>query len=121
MDIGSYLKEGSEVIDASLGDSTVSGHNSIKIDRRYYDIVSADRELGLALEKRFKNKYTSHRTPNYRELVWLCLSTDGYKVSSSNLDNLLDEDVSMAWQFIDTISVSSTKRCREMVSLGKGW
>ena len=25
----------------------------------------------------------------------------------------------MAWQFIDTISVSSTKSCREMVSLGK--
>ena len=34
MDIGSYLKERSEVFDTSLGDFVVSGHNSIEIDRQ---------------------------------------------------------------------------------------
>lgn len=120
MDVGGYLRENFEVTDVSLGDSVVSGCNSIKIDRQYYSTISADAELGLALDKRFKSKHTLYRAPDYKELVWLCLSTDGYKVSSSSLNSVSDEDVSMAWQFIDTVSVSSTKRCREMTSLGKG-
>jgi hypothetical protein len=119
MDIGEYLKEGSEVVDGSLGDATVARANCIKIDRLYYETVSTDRELNLALEKRFKGKNTLYITPNYATLVWLCLSTDGYKVSSANLNNVSDNDVSEAWQFIDTTSISSTKRCREMISLGK--
>ena len=81
--------------------------------------MSTDRELRLALEKRCTDKHTHCRAPHYKELVWLCLSTDGYKVSSSNSVSVSNEGLSMAWQFIDTISVSSTKMCREVLSLDK--
>jgi hypothetical protein len=119
MDIGDYIKEGSELVDGSLGDSLASGLSCIKIDRQYYTTVSTDRELNLALDKRFKGKTTLYVNPSYATLVWLCLATEGYKVSSSNLNNVSDDDVSQAWEFVDTVSVSSTKRCREMISLGK--
>ena len=69
MDTGSYLKESSEVTDTSLGDLVVSRHNSIEIDRQYYTTVSTDKELGLALEKRCKDRHTLYRAPDYKELV----------------------------------------------------
>jgi len=119
MDIGDYLKEDYEVVDASLGDSTLSRRNDIKIDRHYQSVVQENREVSLALDKRFKGKRTFYDVPGYRDLVYLCLCSDGYKVSSSSLRNVSDDDVALAWQFIDTTSVSSTARCREIVNAGK--
>lgn len=120
MDIGDYLKEDVDVVEVSLGDATNVGVSTIKIDRSYYKLISEDREIGLALAKRFKGKTTLYGIPDFKDLVSMCLSTDGYKVCSNCLVNVSDEDVASAWQFIDTISVSSTERCRNLVSKGKG-
>lgn len=120
MDVGEYLKDGYEVVDASMGDSVRSGHKDIKVDRHYYFSLKENREVNLALDKRFKGKRTLYSTPDFKDLVYLCLCSDGYKASSSSLHSVSDDDIALAWQFIDTVSVSSTVKCREVVNAGKG-
>lgn len=120
MDICDFLAEGTELIESSLGDATVTHSTIVKVDTAYYKLVQSDREIGLAIEKRFKGKHTLYGSPGYKDLVSWCLSTNGYSVSSSRLNNVSDDDVGLAWQFIDTMSVSSTERCRELIGRGKG-
>jgi len=119
MDISRYLKEGIEATDVSLGDATVVPKSTVKVDVAYQQLISVSNEIHMAVEKRFKGKSTLYGTPNFKDIVCMCLSTDGYKICSSNLKDLSDDDVTLAWQFIDTMSVSSTEGCRELIKRGK--
>lgn len=120
MDICDFLAEDTELIESSLGDATVTHPTVIKVDTAYCKLIQLDREISLAAEKRFKGKHTLYGSPGYKDLVSWCLSTNGYAVSSGRLNSVSDDDVSLVWQFIDTMSVSSTERCRELINRGKG-
>ena len=97
----------------------VCEHNDVKIDKQYHQLLQDNRELNLAVDKRFRGKRTLYCTPDYRSLVYLCLSTNAYRVSSSFFRSISDDDVTLAWQFIDTASVSSTAKCRLLINRGK--
>jgi len=119
MDISDYVKEAVDTADVSLGDSTMYPRHVVKIYKTYIEELMSDRELTLAVSKRFKGKNTVHGSPGYSQLVVWCLSTDMYKLCSDNFVSVENSDVSLAWQFIDTISVSSTKKCRDLVNKNK--
>jgi hypothetical protein len=120
MSIGDYLKEGVSTVEISDGFHLVTGSSTIKINGQGWRAVQENNEIRLSVEKRFKGKKTVHGTPGFAELVKWCLATDSYKVCQGNLDKVCDSDVELAWEFIDTMSVSSTKRCRDTLGMLKG-
>ena len=84
------------------------------------DLIAGDREIMLALQKRFKNKRTLHGDPRFADILTWCMSTDSYKVCQKNFEGVSDSDVDLVWQFIDTLSVSSTRACRDVMNKFKG-
>lgn len=78
--------------------------------------LSECNELSLSLKKRFKGKTTRHGTPDYASLVLWCLASLGYRVNSAYIASVMDEDVVRAWEFIDTLKVSSGSGTRELLS-----
>ena len=48
------------------------------------------------------------------------MATDSYEVCQNVVESVSDTDVDLAWQFIDTLSVRSTRACRAMIAKFKG-
>lgn len=119
-DLSSHLNHGYELADVSLGDSLCLDSNMLHVDFSYCSQVLENREMSLAVEKRFKNKRTAYGVPGYKELVAWCLASDSFNVREEVLDCVSNNDIELVWQFIDTMSVSSSPVCRELVMRGKG-
>jgi hypothetical protein len=119
MDIESYVKDSVDISEGSPGDIQASGADTVMVYRQYYADLSANEELTSAIEKRFKGKRTCHGAPTYKDIAMWCLCTHGYSVSQQNLSSTSNVDVEAVWEFIDTLSVSSTEKCRDLISRGK--
>ena len=91
-----------------------------RLDRECHAFISKNEEIMPAVQKRFKNKRTSHGDPGFAALVIWCTAMNSYKVCQANLIGVSDFDVDLAWQFIDTLSISSTKACRGIMNRFKG-
>lgn len=118
--IEDLVREGCQVIEVDKAAHRAVGPRDIRINRVCCSEVMDSNEIRLAVEKRFKGKKTLYVDPGFRELVAWCLSTDSYKLCEKNMDKVSDSDVELAWQFVDTTTVSSTKPCREIMSRYKG-
>jgi hypothetical protein len=118
--IEDLVKSGSNIIEVGKAAHIAVAPTNIRMDRDCYDTVMENKEISLAVEKRFKGKRTLHENPGYKQLIAWCLSTDSYKLSEKNIEKVSNADIELAWQFIDTASVSSTKDCRDMISKYRG-
>ena len=109
------VREGCQVIEVDKAAHRAVGPRDVRINRMCCSEVMDSNEIRLAVEKRFKGKRTLYEDPCFRELVAWCLGTDSYKLCEKNIERVSDVDIELAWQFIDTTSVSSTKSCREIM------
>ena len=48
------------------------------------------------------------------------MSTDSYKVCQKDCEGIPNSDVDLVWQLIDTLSISSTRVCRDVMGKFKG-
>jgi len=115
LDIEAYLKEGVHLVLCSSNRRHVTFPGAVSFDEQAYSELSRNKELALAIEKKFKGKRTSYGTPTYRDLVLWCLSTSQYNVCSANLRDVSDAEVRKAWGMIATTSTSSTRTCSELM------
>jgi hypothetical protein len=120
MNIEEYTRDNVSTVEVTGESHMTVGPSVIKINKASFAEVLKNREICLAIEKRFKGKRTLYGDPGFSELVAWCLATDSYKVRQKNLERVSDTDVELAWEFIDTMSVSSTKACRESIEKLKG-
>lgn len=116
MDVEKYAKLNVQIIETDQFSHRSIGPSDVRVNKACYAEISENKEIKLAVHKRFKGKKTVHGDPTFLELVLWCLSADSYKVCERNLDSVSNVDVEAAWQFIDTASVSSTKACRDVVT-----
>jgi hypothetical protein len=114
--IEDLAKETSNIVDVDQAAHKAVGPCDIRVDRDCIQEISGNNEIRLAIAKRFDGKRTLHGDPGFRDLVAWCLGTDSYKVCERNLERVHDKDIDLVWQFIDTISVSSTAQCRAIVA-----
>ena len=115
LDIEPYLKEGIHLALCNSNRRHASFPGAVSFDEQAYSELSDNKELALAIEKKFKGKRTSYGTPTYRDLVLWCLSTSRYSICSANLRDVSDAEVRKAWGMITTTSTSSTKTCSELM------
>jgi hypothetical protein len=119
-DIVELLKEGYQAVEVDKTSHKAVSSKDIKIDTSRCIEILGNKEIQLAIDKRFKGKKTLYLSPGFKNLVVWCLATDSYKVCEKSLDKVSNVDIESVWQFIDTISVSSTEECRNLVSKCKG-
>lgn len=110
------LKDDIDIMLVSQGDLPKRGNSTIVISTLHMDSIENSSELNAALAKRFRGKTTVHSYPPYGQIVQWILATDGYKVREENLHSISNDDVVDAWEFIDTLKVSSSSSCRDMLS-----
>jgi hypothetical protein len=92
--------------------------NVIVFNPEYALDLLSNEKLSLAISKRFKGRFTRYESLGYQELVCWCLATDGYKLSEEGFFSVSNEDVEGAWNFIDSVRVSSSNDCRDLVNRG---
>ena len=109
------VREGCQVIEIDKASHRAVAPSDIRINTACGTEIMENTEIRLAIEKRFNGKRTLYADPGFKELVAWCLCTDSYKMCEKNVQRVSDADIELAWQFIDTASVSSTRPCREMV------
>jgi hypothetical protein len=114
------IREGVQIVTMGNSQHVAVDSASIRVDKTCISEVEGNSEISLALDKRFKGKRTLYVEPGFKDLVTWCLCTDSYKFSEKNVEKVSDKDIEMAWQFVDTMSVSSTRQCRELILKYKG-
>lgn len=116
MDINTLVKEEYSAVtgDAPFNDPVRS--HVIMYDPASYSRLASNVEVSRFCEKRLRGINTSRGGYSPRDLMFMCMCTDGYKVSEEYLDSVSNEDVALMWSHIDTLRVSSTLSCRTMVS-----
>jgi hypothetical protein len=114
-DVSSTLRGGMHVTEVSSGDAHAAGPTTVLFDPAYAAELSGNREIQMAISKRFRGKVTVYGSPAFADLLVWCLSSDGYKVGEGFFERVSDSDVELVWHFIDTMRVSSTDHCRELV------
>ena len=100
--------------DVHQTEHTSSNVVSVSVD--LLKLVSSSPEISNYISKRFGGKRTRHGSPGFRSIVMWCLSSKGYTVNSLNLTDVSFEDVAECWEFIETVSISSTAETRELIS-----
>src|SRR5689334_19318576 len=97
-DISEFVKEGTDLIEVSLGDTVQLPGSCIRFSKSSAIMLGQLKELLVAINKRFKGKTPVYGTPTYKDLVIWCLCSSGYVVSSGFLSSVDDADVAQAWQ-----------------------
>lgn len=118
--IENLIRDGCSIVDVDKAAHKAVGPSDIRVNRECFDEVMKSNEIRMAIDKRFNTKGTLYLYPGFRELVAWCLGTDSYKLCEKNLEKVSNKDIDLAWQFIDTTAVSSTKHCREVMDRYRG-
>lgn len=117
-DMSDFAKEDVCIKGTDIGKMSSMVPGTIEVDPQYMSSLLLNEELKAALNKRFKDKRTVYLNPDFSSLVLWCLSTNSYSVNDKNLYNVDIRDVDSCWQFIDTMKVSSSDDCRELIARG---
>lgn len=110
------LKSDVDIVYVSQGDHIKGGPSTVVVNSSWMDRIETNSELKSAVSKRFRGKTTLYGYPAFSQLVSWVMSSDGYKLREENFTNISNDDVSGIWEFIDTMRVSSSDSCREMMT-----
>ncbi len=82
--------------------------------------IISNLEIAAAVSKRFKGRTPASWGVTFYDLVIWCLCTKNHVVSGQCMSGVFDEDVEAAWGFLDTIKVSSSMDCSNLVREAMG-
>jgi hypothetical protein len=117
--ISQYLKKEVTIVKLSGVDSSTISKSTVGLNTSTYKAVISSIEMKLAVEKRFKRKTIIYEHSKFKEITAWCLTIDLYKVCAKNVRYVSNADIESAWEFIDTISVSSTETLRRIIQKSK--
>lgn len=102
--------------------SIVSNHdpNTLVLSTSVLLAFQSNKELNQAIKKRFRGKTTKYGFPSFERIVMWILSTSGYDINSDILCDVSNDDVGLAWEFLDTLRVSSSEDCRRQLDKSLG-
>lgn len=113
--IEEYILPSHTIVISTPNITHATNQHSVTVDLDLINELCASEELRKSMAKRLKSKVTVHSVPGMKDVVMMCLVTDGYKVSSRSFSCIDDMDVQTAWDFIDSSVVSSSDDTRNLL------
>lgn len=110
------IKNGVNVIRVSAEDSTTVLPGELCVDYDAAVELYNNAEIKSSIKKRMRGKPAMCDGVSYLDMVAWCLSVRSYGFSSRYIKGTSDDEIESLWQYIDTLSISSTESCRKLIS-----